>query len=40
MEEDVLANGGADKRKNIGGGQAQVVPNNAAARIQAGANPK
>ena len=40
MEEDVLANGGADKRKNIGGGQAQVVPNNPAARIQAGANPK
>ena len=36
MEEDILAGGGADKRKNLGGGLAQIVPNNPAGKIQPG----
>ena len=39
MEEDDLGAGGADKRKNLGGGMAQIVPNNPAARIQPGGHP-
>lgn len=39
MEEEDLDAGGADKRKNLGGGMAQIVPNNPAARIQPGGKP-
>ena len=39
MEEDDMSAGGADKRKNLGGGMAQIMPNNPAARIQPGGQP-
>ena len=37
MEDEVNE---AEKKRKLGGGQAQVVPNNPAARIQAAAIPK
>ncbi len=40
MEEDVLAGGGADKRKNLGGGQAQVIQAQAAPKHPFGGNPR
>ena len=40
MEEDILAGGGADKRKNLGGGLAKIVPSNPAGKIQTGSQPR